>query len=105
MNKARAKVVKRQMAELGALVNSWDPIGVFDEDDEDGWPRDEYDCLVGPLLSRLTRGANAQEIREHLARELVDHFGLGPEMATSTEFPERVVRWYAQNWTTNEADR
>lgn len=90
------------MAELGALVNAWDPIGVFDDDEEDGWPSDEYDCLVGPLLSRLASGAGAQEIREYLAHELVHHFGLGPGMATSTEFPERVVRWYAEHWATAE---
>lgn len=104
MRKDRVRAAKQQMAELGALVNAWDPIGVFDEDEEDAWPEDEYDCLVGPLLSRLQRGAGAREIREHLARELVDHFGLGPEVATSTEFPERVVRWYAENWATAEAD-
>lgn len=86
MDKGRARVAKRQMAELRALVNGWDPIGVLGDDDEDGWPDDEYDCLVGPLLSRLTRGAGVHEIREYLARQLVDHFGLGPEMATSTKF-------------------
>jgi hypothetical protein len=36
---------------LRYLLNEWDPIGVAD------LVQDEYDCLIGPILSRLTRGA------------------------------------------------
>ena len=93
--KARAR---QQTKELRGLLQAWDPMGIFTGDPSDDDQDDEYDCLEAPLLSRLARGATAKEIREHLARELVDHFGLGPEPATGTEFPERVVRWYAERW-------
>lgn len=38
--------LKRRFAELRALVNEWDPIGLI----EAGAPEDEFDCLVGPIL-------------------------------------------------------
>ncbi|WP_055694564.1 hypothetical protein [Streptomyces prasinopilosus] len=55
---------------LRYLLNEWDPIGVAD------LVQDEYDCLIGPILSRLTRGAERAEMREFLWHELTEHFGL-----------------------------
>jgi hypothetical protein len=60
---------------LRELLNTWDPIGIV----PDGGPLDEYDCLVGPMLGRSERGADARELAEFLRRELDDHFGLDPE--------------------------
>lgn len=109
MDAGRKKELKRrtrqQTRELRGLLQAWDPIGVFTGDPSGDAPDDEYECLKGPLLSRLSRGATATEIREYLARELVEHFGLGPGMATSTEFPERVVRWYAERWSSPDVER
>lgn len=76
---------------------------MYTGDPSEDAPDGEYDCLEGPLLSRLYRGATASEIREYLARELVDHFGLGSGVATSTDFPEKVVRWYAERWSNSDA--
>ncbi len=36
--------------ELRYLLNRWDPIGIYDE--ELDFPPDEYDCLIGPILTR-----------------------------------------------------
>ncbi|MFD0139688.1 hypothetical protein ACFVIL_37985 [Streptomyces sp. NPDC127159] len=55
---------------LRMLLNEWDPIGVAD------LVQDEYDCLISPILSRLTRGAERAEMREFLWHELTEHFGL-----------------------------
>jgi hypothetical protein len=60
---------------LRELLNTWDPIGIG----PDGGPPDEYDCLIGPMLGRWERGADACELAEFLRRELDDHFGLDPE--------------------------
>jgi len=35
--------------ELRYLLNRWDPIGIYDE--VLNYPPDEYDCLIGPLLT------------------------------------------------------
>ena len=37
-------------AELRRLLCEWDPIGVMDDPE---WPRDEYDCMIGPVLRLL----------------------------------------------------
>jgi hypothetical protein len=58
---------------LRFLRNQWDRIGVADLVDDD------YDCLLGPLLSRLSKGAGRAEVGEFLRYELADHFGLDPE--------------------------
>jgi hypothetical protein len=57
---------------LRYLLNQWDFLGVADLVD------DEYDCMVGPLVSLLDRGATAAEVSEHLWYELDDHFGVDP---------------------------
>ena len=54
------------------MVNEWDPIGVVD------LAPDEYDCLLPPLWSRVSRGASRSELSDFLWFELKDHFGLDP---------------------------
>ena len=63
-----------QQADLRDLLNEWDPIGVADEVDVE----DEYDCLLAPLWSRLTRGTTRALLSDYLCSELRDHFGLDP---------------------------
>jgi hypothetical protein len=43
-------------------LNEWDFIGVRDLN-VDG---DEYDCLLGPLVSRLAEGPNVDEVATYL---------------------------------------
>jgi hypothetical protein len=47
--------LRQRFSQLNALMCDWDPIGVMDDPN---WPRDEYDCLVGPLLTLLQSGAS-----------------------------------------------
>jgi hypothetical protein len=49
-------VVVREGRRLRRMLNEWDFIGVADLVD------DEYDCLIRPLVSRLTKGATRDEI-------------------------------------------
>lgn len=84
--------VKAAATELRQLLAEWDPIGIADGDD-DFDHSDEYDCLVFPLLSRLTRGANETELASFLGEELRAHFGLGngkPQKRAA----KRIVAWW-----------
>jgi hypothetical protein len=78
-------------AETRYLLNRWDPIGVYDE----VLNSDEYDCLIAPLLLRLSSGAGVEQVGEYLRNELEDHFGLDPAFLDSDDFVERLVSWYS----------
>lgn len=75
---------RQAQRELRGLLNEWDPIGVFDPDDEAGsGPVDEYDCIRDPLISRLLKGDGRYEIAEYLRGELNGHFGLESRLVTA----------------------
>ncbi|MEI7030825.1 hypothetical protein [Streptomyces pratensis] len=78
---------------LRHLLNEWDPIGVADE------VRDEYDCMLAPLLRRLRDGAGQTEISAFLHRELEDHFGLDPLGLRPDAMAARVTAWWASAGT------
>jgi hypothetical protein len=61
------------------LLNRWDPIGVHDEDLD--FAHDEYDCLLDPLLMRLTRGDSRADLSEYLWHEVEEHSGSTPSDA------------------------
>jgi hypothetical protein len=73
----------------------WDPIGVMSEP---AWPRDEYDCLVGPLLTLLVSGASEEEIARYLRKEIDEHFGLAPDNYGFTEVARRLRGWFDRGW-------
>ncbi|GAA2399617.1 hypothetical protein GCM10010420_27640 [Streptomyces glaucosporus] len=73
---------------LRRLLNEWDPIGVADE------VRDEYDCLLAPLLRRLRDGAEQTEIGEFLRHELETHFALDPSLLGPEAMAGRIVAWW-----------
>jgi hypothetical protein len=74
---------------LRHLLNQWDPIGVAEI------APDEYDCMLGPLLTRLGAGAGRSEISEFLWHELEDHFGLDPTHHEVDSVADRLVAWWA----------
>jgi hypothetical protein len=67
--------------------------GVYDE--LTGTPPDEYDCLLGPLLTRLARGDSRASLSEYLWHEVEDHFGLDPVRCGTDGFADRLQAWYA----------
>ncbi|MFJ6380843.1 hypothetical protein ACIQI7_12715 [Kitasatospora sp. NPDC092039] len=75
--------------DLRQLLDEWDPIGVADE------VRDEYDCMLAPLLQRLRGGADQVEIGALLRQELEDHFGLDPLGLRPEAMAARVIGWWA----------
>jgi len=74
---------------LRDLLNEWDPIGGGHV------PPDEYDCLIGPLLSKLSAGAGRSQISEFLRGELEDHVGLDPDGLHVDGLANRLVAWWA----------
>jgi hypothetical protein len=79
--------------ELRCLLNRWDPIGVYDESLD--LPADEYDCLRGPLLTRLANHDSRADLSEYLWHEIEDHFGLDPLQSGTDAFTDRLLAWYA----------
>lgn len=79
---------KARIRQLRDLLNEWDPIGC------DG-PPDEYDCLIGPLLGRLSAGDGQSQISELLRLELQDHFGLDPAGLGVDAMASRLAGWWA----------
>ena len=79
--------------ELRYLLNRWDPIGIYDESLD--FPPDEYDCLIGPILTRLARRDSRASFSEYLWNELENHFGLDPVRCGTDAFADRLQAWYA----------
>jgi hypothetical protein len=92
-----AAALKQRFAELRDLVNEWDPIGLI----ELGAPRDEYDCLVGPILRHLEANNSVHEIAAFLDRQMVDHFGVSGVTGSQT-FAAKVQAWYVERWPGSE---
>lgn len=91
---------RERWAQLQALVNEWDPIGVMDDPD---WPRDEYDCLVGSLMRHLESGSSPSDIADFLRRDIEEHFGLDPKHIKFSQFSKRMSSWYAAGWSDTRA--
>ena len=58
------------------------------------FPPDEYDCLIGPILTRLARGDSRAAFSEYLWFEIENHFGLDPVRCGSDAFADRLRAWY-----------
>lgn len=87
--------LRQRSAQLRALMCEWDPIGVMSDPN---WPRDEYDCLVGPLLTLLAQGASEEQLAQYMRKDLDEHFGLPPDNYDFTEVARRVRRWFDHGW-------
>lgn len=86
---------RERSSQLRALMGTWDPIGVMSDPD---WPRDEYDFLMGPVLSLLAQGSSEEEIARYLRKEIEEHCGLSPDSYDFTEVARRLRRWFDHGW-------
>jgi hypothetical protein len=59
------------------------------------FPANEYDCLLGPLLTRLARSDSRASLSEYLWHEAEDHFGLDPVRCGTDKFADQLLAWYA----------
>ena len=80
---------------LRELVWRWDPIGVSDDPE---WPRDEYDCLVGPLMRLLEDQSPPPAIAAFLEHEVVEHFGLDPAVHDFGQLALEFRAWFEAEW-------
>lgn len=85
--------VRELQDELRHLLSQWDPIGVYDASSD--CPPGEYDCLLGPLLTRLARHDSRADLSQYLWNEVEHHFGLDPVGSGTDTFAERLIAWYA----------
>jgi hypothetical protein len=83
--------LRERVRELNAMMVDWDPTGVIGDSHA---PRDEYECLVGPLLTLLQSGASNVEIERYLAKQVLEHFGLSPNRSDVASVAVRVHRWF-----------
>ncbi len=79
-----------ELDELRDLLCAWDPIGVIP-----GAPRDEYDCVMAPLIGWLRRGESPEQIALYLEEMIRDHFGLRPVWGS---LPSRTLAAEATAW-------
>ncbi len=91
MTRQKRAQIQAQILELTSLLNNWDPAALSSA----GAPTDEYECLAGPLLSRLAQGSSAGELSEWLRGHIVEHFGSCPE--DTEAFARRVMEWFLQS--------
>jgi hypothetical protein len=90
LDKARMRERGRQ---LRALLNEWDPIGVGPDA-----PKDEYDCLLWPVMGKLEAGASEEQLVAFLVSELKGHFGLTGDAGSVKEFVWRARNWFEASW-------
>jgi hypothetical protein len=83
---------RARMAELRALWNAWDPIGVAQDGVED-----EYNGYLGRTMRLLEQGAPSEEIVKYLRWITDEHMGLS--MASGhVEFAAQLQAWFATDW-------
>jgi hypothetical protein len=80
---------KQVMSEIRALLIEWDALGVADEPAG----ADEYDCVVGPLYAHLRAGADVAFLRDWIARESLDRFGVPPHPTRDAALAAALVAW------------
>jgi len=83
---------RKRWAELRALVNKWDPIGLI----EAGAPEDEYECIVGPLMRMLEDRSSQAAMSSFLSKEFDEHFGV--PIDDPSDFVRSAAAWYAATW-------
>jgi hypothetical protein len=86
---------RKRWSEIRDLLNEWDPIGVMGLSD---WPRDEYECLAGPLLRLLEGGARQGDVADYLRNEIEEHFGLDPSHYDFQAVAARLQAWFSERW-------
>lgn len=87
--------------ELRAVLNEWDPVGVYwftGDDRYDPPPDDEYECLEESLPALLADGWAAVDLARFLRAQLLHHFGFPPEQVERYQpdtFAEHLKEWWA----------
>ena len=78
--------------ELAGMLQEWDPIGVYEGEEQNPFPG-EYDDLVMPIMSALRTPAGRQSLADGLKKLLRDDYGLGNVDDTDV-FASKVSAWW-----------
>jgi hypothetical protein len=88
MTPKRHQRLRKLAKDLHHLIDAWDPVGLL----KTGAPTDEYECLVGPILTRLERGEPSAQLATWLQAHIADHFGVPSTDARA--FAEKACAWH-----------
>jgi len=88
-NRERTRLLTR---ELRARLLAWDPIGNAGNFDA----QDEYDCLISPLMHRLSNQEAEVDVGDWLLAEVRDHFGMTPDEQRERALIAELKVWWAQ---------
>ena len=78
-----------------AVIELWDPIGVFRSKGADNfdWPRDEYDNYLVAIAAHLHRH-DVDGLTAYLARARTDVMGMTPRLDQDRSAAEALTGWY-----------
>jgi hypothetical protein len=96
---------RRRYSEARDLWNEFDPIGVFQIDNE--WPKDEYDGYVGPTLRLIIEGKGIVEVENYVRSVVHDRIGLSETKQGSEavgNFARKFTDWYRDRWPDTEIE-
>lgn len=84
-NKYRTRALQEQLTER---LLAWGPLGF-------GFTREDYDCLISPLMHRLHDGEDSAALTAWLSHQLADHFGLGDADRGQRRFASELMTWWS----------
>ena len=93
--------IRRLKRELRVRLLEWDPLGVGDNPHA----QDEYDCLISPLMHRLSDGRSERDIADWLIEELTNHFGMSADARRERDLAGAPKSWSSEATTAQDDDR
>lgn len=80
---------------LADIFQTWDVLGVYEDEDDRPEDDEEYDDLVSPMRVWLSSGMTPEELSRSLTEKLRRHYGLSPESPLAAlDFTSRVHSWW-----------
>jgi len=89
MKQSDRRRLLQRWAELRALWNEFDPIGVTELG-----PQDEYDACLAPTWRCLERGAGIAELAAFLQSLVRNRIGVEPDPDATERFARRLDAWF-----------
>jgi len=80
------------------FLQAWDPIGIIEDEIDNGAPPTEYDTYAPKVLTLLQRGVSADDLVNHLSG-LRREMGLDPDDFRDREAAGSIMHW----WQTERA--
>jgi len=83
---------RQRIAEIRALWNAWDPIGVASDANDD-----EYNAYLAPTVRLLERDSPIEEIVNYLKWVTNEQMGLS-QSSGHIKFAEQLRDWFSTKW-------